>query len=107
LFALNSDGTVQWQRSLADVAADEVELVESNGRLYLITQTSANNTNQVTVYTIDIDNAHLTRLFVGGSRTALTTATWSATANEYLLVNIGGGHLVALDPLLALQTVQP
>ncbi|MCL4267355.1 MAG: PQQ-binding-like beta-propeller repeat protein [Anaerolineae bacterium] len=107
LLALDGDGRVQWERSLRGIPAGEVALLASDGRIYLTTQTSINEASELTIYAIDLDTAHLTRLLVGGTRAPLTADTWTTAAGNLLLVNIGGGHLVAFDPLLALEILLP
>ncbi|HRQ37128.1 MAG TPA: peptidoglycan DD-metalloendopeptidase family protein [Chloroflexota bacterium] len=106
LIALSRDGAVQWERSLRGVNAGQMMLLESNGRVYLFTQNINNDASEVIGYAIDIDVAHLTRLFVGGSRTPLPTFTWAIPVGDLLLINIGGGHLVAWRPA-ALELVSP
>lgn len=107
LIALDGDGRVQWERSLRGMAAGEARLLAANGRLYLLNQTTNDSRSELTLYTIDTAAAHLTRLLVVGSRAPLPAATWAAPAGELLMINIGGGHLVAINPLFALESVSP
>ncbi len=107
LIALDGNGRVQWERSLRGMAAGEVRLLAAHGRLYLLSQTSNDSHSELTLYAIDTAAAHLTRLLVGGSRAPLPAATWAAPAGDLLLINVGGGNLVAINPLFALESVSP
>ena len=71
-------------------------------------QQDSPSANNVAIYFIDTDHAELTLIFTGGTRSPVANpqATWaSAVAEEYILVNIGGGGMVALDPQLALEAM--
>jgi len=105
LIALSGDGSLRWERSLREIGAGDVALVVNNGRVYLLTQT-ANNTSAVTIFAVDLEGPHLERLFVGGSRTPRPAETWVAPGEDWLLVNIGGGHLVAWQPLTAQDIIE-
>ncbi|MCP4359108.1 MAG: peptidoglycan DD-metalloendopeptidase family protein [Chloroflexi bacterium] len=99
LIALHEDGTVKWDRSFKGLVDGTQRLLVSNGRVYLIAQQFHNNNSELTLYLVDMETATLTHLFTGGTRTAVPTDDWLLPTNsKYILINIGGGSLVAFNP---------
>jgi outer membrane protein assembly factor BamB len=93
LVAFNPDGSLRWERSYEGYITGSVQLVEQDGRVYL-----ANDENGTfTLYVLDLSNAALTQIFVGGSRSGNVGESWVITAEDYLIINVAGGNLLALD----------
>jgi hypothetical protein len=93
LLAFNPDGSLRWERSYEGYITGSVQLVEQDGRVYL-----ANDENGTfTLYVLDLSNAALTQIFVGGSRSGNVGESWVITAEDYLIINIAGGNMLALD----------
>ena len=98
LIAFNPDGTVQWQRSYAQLGSGDSRLLLHNGRPYLLVQTGKDITTQLFLYAIDQQNSVLTHIFTGGTREPLSGGNWVVSLNEdLLLINVGGGAMAALD----------
>ena len=99
LIAFNPDGTVQWQRSYA-------QLGSSASHIYCCTMVSpifsCNRAvmwmMQLKLYAIDRQNSVLTHIFTGGTRLPLPGTDWVVSINDdLLLINVGGGSMAALD----------
>jgi outer membrane protein assembly factor BamB len=93
LLAFNPDGSLRWERSYEEFMTGSVRLVEQDGRVYLMNDEN----NTVTLYAVDLNNAALTQLFIGGTRSDNLGESWVETAEGYLLISIAGGNMVALD----------
>jgi outer membrane protein assembly factor BamB len=108
LLALDPTGLLLWERSLANLPSGGVQLLEVNDQAYLLAQQVTSSANNIAIYAIDTDQAELTLIFKGGTRTPVTNpnATWAYTIDEEtILFNIGGGGMVALNPLAALEVL--
>ncbi len=98
LIAFNPDGSVQWQRSYAQLGLGDLRLLRHNDRPYLLLQTGSDITTQFKLFAIDIPNSTLHHIFTGGSRTPQPNDNWFVSVNdELLLLNVGGGSMVGLD----------
>ena len=99
LIAFAADGTVQWQHSYAELGLGELRLLLHDNQPYLLQQTGSDITTQFKLYAIDIPNATLHHIFTGGSRTPLLEDNWLVSVDDdLLLLNVGGGSMVGLDP---------
>jgi hypothetical protein len=108
LIALNQDGSMRWQRSYHSLAVNELQLMTLNGQIYLVTSGGSSPILNLSIYALDLTTAELTHIFTGGTRTAVPGSTWAAAAgNGQILINLGGGHMLALDPLVAKSAVTP
>ncbi|MCB9420509.1 MAG: M23 family metallopeptidase [Ardenticatenaceae bacterium] len=106
LIAFNADGTVQWERSYAQLGTGESRLLLHNGQPYLLLQTGSDITTQFFLYAIDQQNSLLTHIFTGGTREPFTEDNWVVSLNDdLLLINIGGGSMAALDVDMAYQPI--
>jgi outer membrane protein assembly factor BamB len=106
LIAFNPDGTVQWQRSYAQLGAGELRLLLHNDQTYLLMQSGSGLSTQVRLYAINRQNSTLRHIFTGGSRTSLPGGNWFVSVNDdLLLINVGGGSMVALDPDTAVSII--
>jgi murein DD-endopeptidase MepM/ murein hydrolase activator NlpD len=106
LMALGADGSLQWERSYAGLLAGFPRFAVSGGEVYLIVQEVGGSWSRVAVYALMVDEPSLTLLMVGGTRSPIPGDTWATAPREdRLLVNIGGGDLVALDPKAAAKEV--
>lgn len=97
LIALNADGTVRWERSYFGQLNGPVQLRVQGDGVYLLAQNNGDNTSQISLYAIDLAQAELTHLFTGGTRSPLITDTWMWALDDALLLNIGGGNMLAFD----------
>jgi outer membrane protein assembly factor BamB len=108
LLARDPTGLLLWERSLANLPSGKVQLLEVNDQAYLLVQQVTSSANKIAIYAIDTDQAELTLIFEGGTRNPVTNpnATWAYTIDEEsILLSIGGGGMVALNPLVALEVL--
>ncbi len=97
LIAFHADGTIRWERSYFGQLNGPMQLMVQGDAVYVLAQNNSDNTSQLSVYALDLGQAELTHLFTGGTRSALTTDTWAWVLDEVLVLNIGGGNMLALD----------
>ncbi len=108
LILLDREGSVIWQRSISGLIQGEPNLVDFGNQLFLISQGSSNSTGDLSIFAIDIDEPRLGRIFIGGSRSGSMLNSWSFSTNDgFILVNIGGRNLIALNAFLAREAVMP
>lgn len=93
LLAFNADGSLRWERSYEAFISGSIQLIEENGRIYLLNDEDGD----LTLYAVDLDNAALSPIFVGGTRASDGEDSWMVSAEDYLIISIGGGNMVALD----------
>ena len=106
LLRFSAGGDLLWERSYEQAGNGEASLTVLQDRAYM-TLTEEGPTMTVTVFAVDVASGDLVRLFVGGTREGVSRNTWLLpTSSGLLLVNVGGGHLVALDPLAAREAME-
>jgi outer membrane protein assembly factor BamB len=105
LMSFDGDGWLRWQGSYADGVAGRVQLLVQGGEVYVVAEEVGTPTGALSIYALDRDGAGLRRIFSGGTRSPRTAETWALATGERLLVNIGGGHMLALDARQALAAV--
>jgi hypothetical protein len=104
LIYFDAGGSIIWQRSLPDDIAGTPTLQSVAGKPYLIVFGATSNTGTVSVYAIDVEHASLAHIFGGGTRTPRSSLNSAYQSDDgKLILNIGGGHLVSLDPMEATQ----
>lgn len=108
LILLAADGTVRWQRSVRNLVTTDLRLLALDGQPYLL----GSSGRDMALYAVNVPAgempADLLHLFSGGTRTPRPNETWVAAAGPgRLLIHIGGGSLVAFDPLAARAVVAP
>jgi len=95
LIALNVDGTLRWDRSVAALGRAVPRLIAIGRRVYAVTDDGD-------VLLIDQATGDLWRIFDGGSGTTLPGTVWARELPRgYLAFDFRGGRLVVLDPLAA------
>jgi hypothetical protein len=98
LLRLDDNGELLWERSFRRSLTGRPRLLESEGRVYLIDDGTTRSAGLITLYEVDLLSGNLTRIFVGGTRTPARNETWLLAGSDgRLFLNIGGGHLLALD----------
>ena len=106
LIAFNDDGTLRWERSIASILEGEVVLLNQGDQTYLVSQGNGSGVNEVSIYAIDLEQAELTLLFTGGTRSAVPNHSGIFAGSEDLfLIDIGGRSLTAFDPRRADQVI--
>ena len=108
LLSINPGGSLIWERSIRALSKGEEHLITQGGRVYLFLSHTDSAGIQADLYAIDMESRSLTHIMTGGSRMSYTRGTWLLPINDDLfLVNIGGGPMVALDPLAAQDVITP
>ncbi len=108
LIVLEPDGSVRWQRSYAGLVEGNLSLLLLDKTVFVAADQVANGNGEVAIYALDLEEAALTHLFTGGTRLAIPEFTQVLPAGEdRILINIGGGSMVLLDPQAALEAVSP
>ena len=109
LIQFGADGGITWQRSYAGQIEGNVSLHLANNQPYLAARIGSGTAGELTLFALNQSQNALTRLFEGGSRTPLANETWltavtssSLSANNQLLINVGGGPLALFDPVAGL-----
>jgi hypothetical protein len=98
LITFTADGSVQWERSIAQLGMGETSLLLQNGRPYLLLQTGSDITTQLLLYAIDMQSSTLIHIFTGGTREPIPGGNWVVSLNDdLLLINMGGGSMAAVD----------
>ncbi len=106
LIALDADGALRWQRSYAAIVHGEQQLLLLDGRVYVVLERDVGEASEMSVFALDMDSAELTRVFNGGTRQLQPDDTWTvALDGDYMLISVGGGSMIALDPGVALEAV--
>ncbi|MCB9435263.1 MAG: M23 family metallopeptidase [Ardenticatenaceae bacterium] len=103
LIWFNHDGTRRWDRSFAALGRGTPFLLTLADQPYLLYQTTNGSSATLNLYAINPDDATLTHLFSGGTRTSLPHDSWAMALSEQLLLHIGGGSLVAFFPVIGNQ----
>ena len=106
LILFDEQGAMLWQRALPDTTTGTPSLLMASGQPYLVIREHSGISQTVSVFAIDTEAITLTRLFDGGTRTPVPRYdSVHPVGGERLLINIGGGHLVALDLNTAAESV--
>lgn len=104
LIAFNVAGSVQWERSYRSLEGVSPQLLLHDDQPYLLLQSGSNVSLHLDLYAVDQENSALRHIFSGGTRQPLAVGNWVISVNdEWLLINIGGGSLVALDMVTAVS----
>ena len=102
LIALNSDGSLRWERSFAGQSPGQVNFLGVEDKIYLVSEHSDSSGSRVNVYRIDSESAELSQIFEGGTRSAIAANTWySAVSDDLILLNIGGGEMIFMNSTFA------
>lgn len=90
------DGSLRWERSYAGLVEGTIHLQQVGSGIYLIAQNDSDSASNIRLYSLDVEQPALTYLFHGGTRSSQPTDTWLMIYGAQLLLNIGGGPMVAL-----------
>jgi hypothetical protein len=106
LLRLDVAGNLLWERSVQEAGDGLAHLALYGGQEAYLAVEETGPTMLVSVFAVDLESGNLARLLVGGTRTGISGDSWLLPGpSGALLVNIGGGHLVALDPRAAAQAI--
>ena len=97
LIAINANGTLRWDRSVADLGSQPPRLLVVGDRIYAIAEDGA-------VLSIDPITGDARRMFDGGNPLRVAGAAWAfATAGGRMLFDYRSGQVIALDSQRALE----
>ncbi len=105
LIAIDQDGVLRWERSIASLSARAVELLTLNGEIYLMTQYDIGRSTGIDLFHVGSESGDLTRIFSGGTRSTSPNPAEIAALGDLILIRITGVGLAALDPQVALKAV--
>ncbi len=106
LIAVDEDGSLRWERSIASLGARAVELLILNNETYLMTQYDIGRTTGIDLFHVGKESGDLTRIFSGGTRSTSPNPAEITRVGDLLLIRIAGVGLAAIDPQAALEAVQ-
>ncbi|MCP4426946.1 MAG: peptidoglycan DD-metalloendopeptidase family protein [Chloroflexi bacterium] len=107
LLRFDAAGVLAWERSVAEAGAGQLSLLLGDGRPYLLSDDNNSGSGSLSVYAIDLVSSRLTHIFTGGAREPITADTWALPlTDELILLQVGGGSMVALDLRAAETAVQ-
>ncbi len=96
LLAFNGDGSLRWDRSVAELRMGNSQLLQRDGRPYLVTwQSNGSNTTLVDVYELEMETAVLNHIFSGGTRSG-SFNSWALTPNDSQLLLSVNDSLIAI-----------
>ncbi len=102
LIVLNPDGGLRWERSVRRSVPGNMTLHAAGSKVYLVSFNDRVANHDLSLYAIEYAQPELTHLFTGGTRLRGYNDTWVQLVGEnLLLLQIGGGNLLALDTRLA------
>jgi len=106
LLAVDTDGSIIWERSIGALPRGELRLVSLGDSVYLVNYHTDTTGIQVDLYAIDQESSTLTHIFNGGSRQSYSREVWLMPINaNHLLLNIEAGGLALFDPQSALNRI--
>jgi murein DD-endopeptidase MepM/ murein hydrolase activator NlpD len=106
LLAVDPDGSLIWERSLAALPRGELRFVSLVEAAYLMNFQTGSTGIQVDLYSINQESKTLTHILVGGSRLSYNRDVWMMPmSTDRILINIGGSAFFAFDPQSALSMI--
>jgi hypothetical protein len=106
LMVVGSDGSLLWERTIEALPRGELRIISQDDTTYLLNFRSNAQGLQIDLYVIEQESNSLSHVLVAGSRQAYVRDVWLMPINQdRLLLNIGGGSLVAFDPESALSVI--
>lgn len=105
LIAIDEDGSLRWERSIASLGARAVELLTLKEEIYLMSQYDVGLSTGIDLFHIGSESGDLTRIFSGGTRSTSPNPAEITAIGDSILIRITGVGLAALDPQAALKAV--
>ena len=105
LIAIDEDGLLRWELSIASLGARAVELLTLNDEIYMMTQHDIGQATGVDLFHVGIETGDLTRIFIGGTRSTGPNLVRIMGEGDSILIDITGVGLAVLDPQTALEAV--
>ena len=96
----------EWDFSFSSAIYGQPILLTLGEQPYILVRSTSSTRNNLAIFSIDLENAHLTRIFEGTSHRAIARGTWGyALDNDLILFNMGGNNMFLLDPSIAQETL--
>ena len=105
LIAVDEDGLLRWERSIASLGTRAVELLTLNDEMFLMTQYDIGRSTGIDLFHVGRESGDLTRIFSGGTRSTSPNPAEIVPMGDSLLIRIVGVGLAAVDPQAALEAV--
>jgi outer membrane protein assembly factor BamB len=105
LIAIDADGSLRWERSIAGLDSLSVELLTLEDEVFMLIQFEIGASTGVDLFHVDTSEGELVRIFSGGTRSSGSNLPGITAEGDSLLVTIPGVGVSVLDPQLALETV--
>jgi hypothetical protein len=105
LIAIDADGLLRWERSIASLGARNVELLTLNDEMYMMTQYDIGRSTGIDLFHVDTESGALTRIFSGGTRSTSSNPGEIAAVGDSIFISIMGVGLAAIEPQTALEAV--
>ena len=105
LIAIEADGSLRWEQSVAGLAPRTVELMTVGGQAYAVMRLDRGNSTGIDIFHVQETDGRLTRVFSGGSRFPSSDSMSLSVAGDSVLISIADVGLLGWEPKLALQTV--
>lgn len=106
LLRFDGDGELLWERSYARQIDGRPQLILVGERPYLLTEKTQSGSGYLSLYAIDLDGSRLSHIFSGGTRSPIASDNWALPTDDLILIQVGGGSMVGLDPQAAETAVQ-
>jgi hypothetical protein len=105
LIAIEADGSLRWERSVASLGPRTVELMAVGGQAYAAMQLDLGTSTGIDIFHVQEADGRLTRVFSGGSRFSSSDSLSLTVAGDSVLISIADVGLLGWEPQVALQTV--
>jgi hypothetical protein len=108
LIALNSDGSLRWERSYSNVTPGQPRLLTLGSQPYILLQNDTASASRIAIFAIDMDRSRLNRIASVGGPPAPRSEDTSAFVidGHRILINIAAGSMIVLDTQLAEAVVE-
>jgi murein DD-endopeptidase MepM/ murein hydrolase activator NlpD len=105
LISFDADGNLEWDFSFSSAIYGQPILLTLGEQPYILVRSTSSTRNNLAIFSIDLENAELTRIFEGTSHRAIARGTWGyALDNDLIIFNMGGNNMFLLDPSIAQET---
>ncbi len=99
LIVYDTENRRTWERSLRDLGRSNFTLANLMGSPYLVSESAASASSDLSLYELDIETDQLTKILEAGTRFAYPIDSWLYPLDtDSFLVNTGGGPMTLFDP---------
>ena len=103
LIAIDADGLLHWEHSIASLGARNVELLTLNDEIYMMAQYDIGRSTGIDLFHVDTESGDLTRIFSGGTRSTSSDPVEIAAVGDSIVISIMSVGLAAIEPQTALE----